>query len=515
MRLKSLSVSVMLFMTLLYTFFYSQIAIATPVTVGSVEYVRGVVSAKTEVGEGRLLGKKGSPIYETDSIVTGNTSFAVLVFKDGTKVTVRPKSVFVISEYQFKKNNNDKALFRLFKGGIRTITGDINNNKTENIKVETSTTSIAMSERNSDVVTRVCDVDCDDGTSTSKQVSKTVARIAFAKNALYVKDSTGKYAVQIGHQLKAKDTVLTSENGFAILVFADNTKVTLESATEFTITDFSFPVGRPKQGNVLLNLATGGARVLTGLIGKLRPEKFKLVTPVATMGVRGTGFDTYFDTQTYVNVWQGAVVASQNGRTQNIDLNQTFSVGVKGFQRLERFPARIKSKFRKNMRPDRVNTQNTWTSVKRGKASLKDKNTKNDRKQDNRKNQNQNRDQKQNQGQKLKLSRGESAVSNQRQSNKVSNTPSFISNDPYTSVSPQNVKSALRNNREGRGNQGQERKPEQGQRGAQEEGGENNRPRNEADNPRGNRPSTSDEGNRSRERREPRRNQGAPPPPPR
>ena len=39
-----------------------------------------------------------------------------------------------------------------------------------------------------------------------------------------------------------------------------------------------------------LSLVEGGLRVITGAVAKAEPEKYKLETPVALMGVRGTEF---------------------------------------------------------------------------------------------------------------------------------------------------------------------------------------------------------------------------------
>lgn len=418
MRLKQLTA--LLFIVLLYMNVMG-VAMAAPIAVGSIDYVRGVVSAKAGSGEGRLLGKN-APIYQADSIVTGNNSFAILLFQDGTKVTVRPQSVFVINEYQFNQNSDNKAFFQLLKGGVRTVTGAINDNKTENITLTTPATTVVIRDRNTDLVMRSCEVNCEDGKFSSEQQSDVVGHIALAKGIVHIKDARGKRVTKTGEPLKAKDTILTANDGFAILVFTDKTRLTIESATELNIEEFSFPKGRPKQGNVLFNLVQGGARTLTGLIGKANPEKFKLKTLVATMGVRGTGFDTYYDNRTYVNVWQGAVTATRNGQMQDIDLNQTFSIGENGFNQLVRFPPRIQTKFRPNFRPDKVNTQKTWISVNKGKVALTGTRQKH--------------------AVRLNLAAGESAVSNQVKAAKVAKLPRSIANDSYTSLPADQVKSA-------------------------------------------------------------------------
>jgi hypothetical protein len=63
----------------------------------------------------------------------------------------------------------------------------------------------------------------------------------------------------------------------------------------------------------LFDLATGGLRALTGLIGKLDPGQVLYSTRTGSMGIRGTGFDLYYENPAYVRVWSGEVVFCAGG----------------------------------------------------------------------------------------------------------------------------------------------------------------------------------------------------------
>lgn len=433
--------------------------------VGKIGYVRGVVSAKSNSGGKRLLSKDAE-IYETDSIVTGSRSFVVLVFKDDTKVTVRPNSVFIIKQYRFANGNNDKATFRLLTGGIRAVTGSINKNKAEKMRITTPVASLGV--RGTDFIARLCDGDClDQGKDNKKTNTQAVARLALVgrKGSVSIKNEQGRVrSASTGDHLKVTDSVVTDEKGFAVLVFKDKTRVTVQPATELAIAQYVLPKGRPKQGKVLLDLVKGGVRTLTGSIAKANPREFKVKTPVAIMGIRGTGFDTYYDGQTYVTVWQGAVTANQGGSTQNIDLNQTFQMGGGKFNQLPQLPTNLMMQFNNTPRPDKVKTQTIWVSVKSGKVRLtrnkanystnsgsinggsmarqldnkddspktgaksSDKNTKGNTEKDGKET--------------IELSSGETGVANEMESSKVNEAPPFIENDPYTAVAPTNVEAA-------------------------------------------------------------------------
>ena len=66
--------------------------------------------------------------------------------------------------------------------------------------------------------------------------------------------------------------------------------VSLQPSTIFRVNDYRF-VPQQKTGNSLvLEIAKGGLRMVTGAIGKQQPNAVAVKTPVATIGIRGTGF---------------------------------------------------------------------------------------------------------------------------------------------------------------------------------------------------------------------------------
>lgn len=91
-----------------------------------------------------------------------------------------------------------------------------------------------------------------------------------------------------GDALFEGDLVTTSEKGYAVLAFADGTKITLRPSTSFAIEKFAHDKGAE---NAFLRLLKGGMRAITGLIGKRNPGGVRVSTITATIGIRGTSFD--------------------------------------------------------------------------------------------------------------------------------------------------------------------------------------------------------------------------------
>ncbi len=85
-----------------------------------------------------------------------------------------------------------------------------------------------------------------------------------------------------------KDEILTSARSFVVLQFTDGAKVTVRPNSNLIIEAYLYAGNDSDEAT--LNLISGGLRIITGAMAKTNPEKYKVRTPVALMGVRGTEF---------------------------------------------------------------------------------------------------------------------------------------------------------------------------------------------------------------------------------
>lgn len=91
-----------------------------------------------------------------------------------------------------------------------------------------------------------------------------------------------------GDTVFVMDQVVTSDRSFAVLQFVDGAKVTVRPNSTILIEEYIYDGGGGDAAT--LNLMEGGLRVITGAMAKTHPENYKVKTPVALMGVRGTEF---------------------------------------------------------------------------------------------------------------------------------------------------------------------------------------------------------------------------------
>ncbi|MGC2165544.1 MAG: FecR domain-containing protein [Gallionella sp.] len=82
----------------------------------------------------------------------------------------------------------------------------------------------------------------------------------------------------------------TGENSAALLKFSDGQIVNLLANTALLIRDFQYNPDTPKASVIVLSMISGSTRFVTGNIGLLNKQAFRLSAPNATIGIRGTDF---------------------------------------------------------------------------------------------------------------------------------------------------------------------------------------------------------------------------------
>jgi hypothetical protein len=101
----------------------------------------------------------------------------------------------------------------------------------------------------------------------------------------------GSRELKQGDFIYVNDEILTSDRSFAVLQFTDGAKVTVRPDSTLIIEQYLYAGNSDDEAT--LNLVSGGLRVITGAMAKTNPENYKVRTPVALMGVRGTEFSIY------------------------------------------------------------------------------------------------------------------------------------------------------------------------------------------------------------------------------
>jgi len=269
---------------------------ATPQIVGKISFARGSAAAQRPGETPRILGKDAE-IFQGDNIQTTERSFVIIEFADGAKITVRPNSSFSIDQYDTQAKN-PKAQLSLHEGGVRASSGDIANQNPENFQIKTGLATVKAQQ--ADYSIRLCKQDCEQETPQAaehapvKTDQSVIARVADIKGEVLAKNHGDKNAkerqLSLGGPLYSEDYLRSRKDSYALMVFRDGEKITLQADSEMDIAQYHYQQDGTKD-HVLYRLTTGGMRALTGSIGKTDKEAYAIDTPVGTIGIRGTGFD--------------------------------------------------------------------------------------------------------------------------------------------------------------------------------------------------------------------------------
>ena len=95
--------------------------------------------------------------------------------------------------------------------------------------------------------------------------------------------------LRAGSEVRVGDTLRLGRDSNAQVRLNDESVIALRSETEFRIEDFRFR-NDPASDNALFRLLRGGLRTVTGVIGRVNQDAYRLETPVGYIGVRGTHY---------------------------------------------------------------------------------------------------------------------------------------------------------------------------------------------------------------------------------
>jgi hypothetical protein len=263
------------------------------VEVGEVTFARGVVTGQIDGEQPRIIGK-GVGLHNGETLNTGSRAFALLQFNDGTRMTLRPNTTFKIENVDIRQGS-ENALLSLIRGGFRALTGFISKRAPGAFRVNTSVATIGI--RGTEFDARLCEggecqAEEEASGQSAQRESRVVGRVALLRGkASATEDDQNSRALHVGAAVYERDQVHTGIKAFAVIAFNDKTRVTLSPQSAFRIEEHEYKPDLPDENNSFLSFLQGGMRLVTGLIGQLNRKSFRVGTPTATIGIRGTGFD--------------------------------------------------------------------------------------------------------------------------------------------------------------------------------------------------------------------------------
>ena len=118
-------------------------------------------------------------------------------------------------------------------------------------------------------------------------------------------------SVERGSEVRVGDKVETQQGGHVHLRFVDGGRVSVRPASRLVIESYAHSKDQPQLSAIKFRLDEGVIRSITGTWGEAAKERFRLNTPVAAIGVKGTDFVVRsLPTGTAATVFAGSIVVS-------------------------------------------------------------------------------------------------------------------------------------------------------------------------------------------------------------
>ncbi len=142
-----------------------------------------------------------------------------------------------------------------------------------------------------------------------------------AGNVVVLRESGNREGLFKGMSVFQGDTIQTGAQSLIQVRFIDGKYVSIKPDTQFRIDEYSFERDREtgllsKLNKGFFSLLSGGFRTVTGLLGEDDEDNYRVKTPVATIGIRGTKYNAFLNSGLNFSVADGAIrVCNQQGCT--------------------------------------------------------------------------------------------------------------------------------------------------------------------------------------------------------
>lgn len=121
--------------------------------------------------------------------------------------------------------------------------------------------------------------------------AQVAARVIIAKGEVLAVSGDDSRALKRRSEVYSGDTIRTGVGSSVQLRFVDKALMTLKANSELNIEQYLMADSQGQSEQALMKLVKGGFRTITGSIGKGDKTAYKVSTPAASIGIRGTAYE--------------------------------------------------------------------------------------------------------------------------------------------------------------------------------------------------------------------------------
>ena len=165
-------------------------------------------------------------------------------------------------------------------------------------------------------------------------------KFQFVAGDIKVANVAGVQRVPVkGEAFNAGETIITGTTGSAQIRMSDGGLVAVRPDTQLKLDQYVFNGREDGSERKIVSLIKGGFRAITGLIGNRNKDNYRILTPSATIGIRGTDHEAVvipagavggFQAGTYDRVYRGATIIETDKGKLIVNPNQVGFTPGKG-----------------------------------------------------------------------------------------------------------------------------------------------------------------------------------------
>ncbi len=162
-------------------------------------------------------------------------------------------------------------------------------------------------------------------TAMPLQANTKAGKVILSKGEVNATLAGNERALRRGKPIFEGDMVNTGSGAMLQMNMRDDGLISLSENSVFSVESYRDADG-DSEDSVLLNMVEGGFRAVTGGIGQKNPAAVKVRTTVASIGIRGTGYEVFeYNGSLFVSILSGSVELSNKAGSLLIGENEEFN----------------------------------------------------------------------------------------------------------------------------------------------------------------------------------------------
>ena len=117
-----------------------------------------------------------------------------------------------------------------------------------------------------------------------------VGEVSLVLGRAYLERDNDRERIEAGSKVHVGDRVFTEAGGHVHVRFVDDALVSVRPSSTLDVVRYDYDATKPENSAVKFELSEGVARAISGDAAKSARQRFRMNTPIAAIGVRGTDF---------------------------------------------------------------------------------------------------------------------------------------------------------------------------------------------------------------------------------